>query len=75
MSKVPCWYVLKHIRYDVPILKFNFNLRYHAYLQAVRYLNYADLHFCAHLDIQFNKLRCMLGNWFVWSKFDLGTLC
>jgi len=74
MSKAPCWYVLKHVRNNVPIFKFNFNLHYHAYLQAMQYLNYADLHFYTHLDIKFNKLHCMLGKWFVWSKFNLGTV-
>lgn len=75
MSKVPGWYVLKQVRHNITILKFNFNLHYHAYLQAVRYLNYADLHFYIQLCIQFCKLHCMLGNWFVLSKLNLGVLC
>ena len=60
MSKVPCRYVLKQLRYIVPILKFNFIWHYHVYLQAVQYLNYADLHFYINLCIKFNKSHCML---------------
>jgi hypothetical protein len=70
VSKVPCQFVLKQLRYNVPILKYNFNWHYHVYLQTVQYLNYADLHFYINLCIKFNKLHCMLRYWYVLSKLN-----